>query len=92
MAYNKNETLVFKCLSYSDSGKTTLADADSTAFTLLDPSGTSLVTAQAGTRESTGTYTYSYTMGVVLGLYTYKWSLTKNAQVTIEYGHFVIEE
>ena len=92
MAYNKNETLIFKCYSYSDAAKTTLADADTVTFTLTDSAGTAIVTDVTATRIATGTYTYTRTLGTVLGLYTYKWTMRRNALVTIEYGHFVVEE
>lgn len=66
--------------------------ATSILVTVTDPAGTSVVTAQAMTKDSTGTYHYNYTIAAdaVLGWYRARVTATDGAVVTIQDESFEV--
>lgn len=94
MAYNREESINLRLLTYSDSAKTTLVNISWAKVTLTDPEGNVLIDDQEATLDDTGTYDYSYDIATdaPLGLYIVKWKARYLAKTTIDYSDFAVEE
>lgn len=90
--FEVTETVVLGCTVKDSTG--TLADpATSMAVTVRDPAGTVVVSAQAMTQDSTGTYHYDYTSAATAlrGEYVILYTATDGTRISTKRDTFVLE-
>lgn len=91
-AFQRAETVVCSILVKTTAG--VLVDpATSMKIDITNPVGTSVVTATAMTKDSTGTYHYDYqpASDAVLGTYNVKYTATDGTRITIQRDNFSLE-